>query len=501
MSWLVVSIVLEMCAIAVLAVTVGWVGSNLYDGKAVDWRIFALLMAAFVLLRASSGTAAGTFGARVGTLYRRRALVSSVTASPDRVKSIGPGSALSKALDVEVVGDFLARASVGWILGSLEVGAAGVLILVSGLPVLMVGTVGVAVALLMVLGAALVRARRDWRSSRLSITAQSMEGLLGLETTQILDRSYASATQIDAELKEYRRLAGRVDAVAVIASVLPTAALVAVVLILFLGGSDPGAPGTIAAGIGIALLATSGIERLAAVIVDTAATMDAAHGLRELESFTVTSSEVSQIAALAGAVHQHSWDEDTLLEACHVTATFALGQGLTRPVDIVIRDGDRLLISAPSGFGKTTLGEVLSGEREPTGGVVRRRDGVVITRVLQADDDHMFGNSLLFNVASGVEWPPSDSLQTRARALMIELGLGSLLDTMPAGFAQPVGEGGWRLSTGERTRVSIAAALLREPDVLILDESIATLDGETREKILAACVRHSRATLLFAHWD
>ena len=70
---------------------------------------------------------------------------------------------------------------------------------------------------------------------------------------------------------------------------------------------------------------------------------------------------------------------------------------------------------------------------------------------------------------------------------------------MPAGLAQPVGDGGWRLSTGERARISLARALLTQPDLLILDETTAPLDGTNRDLVLAAATAHSRATILIAH--
>jgi ATP-binding cassette subfamily B protein len=502
---LLASVVFEISAVIVLTLSVAWVGANAYSGEPMPWIIFVMLMAAFVLLRALSSVAAGAFGARIGVLYRRRALVAAISASPDRVREIGPGAAMAKALDVETVGDFLARASVGWILGLVEVGAATVVIVWVGLSSTMIFVLCLAAAALGALAAAMVRARRRWRVSRLGSTTSTMEGLLGLETTQVLEQSYVGEAAIDTGLRAYRRLATQVDVVTSLLALLPSMTLAALVLLLFSNGQTDAVD--VAAGIGVALLAVSGFDRLSAVIVDTAATMDAAEGLRELDLFRSRSRSAAPVVARSGdALDQDesggSMPHDTvLLRASRVEAAFAPGQGLIRPVDLVVREGDRLLISAPSGFGKTTLGEVLAGEREPTAGSVWSRADTVIVRVLQADDDHMFGNSLLFNIAAGVEWPAGEQLQARVRSLLTELELGGLLDTMPAGLAQPVGEGGWRLSSGERTRVSVVAALLREPDVLILDESIATLDGETREKVLDVCVRHSRATVLLAHWD
>jgi len=504
-SWLLASILLEAASVVLLAATVGWIGSTLYAGLPVNWLSFALLMATMVVLRAIASVSAGGFGAWLGTRYRRRALIAAMAASPDRVRSIGPGAALTKAMDVESVGDFFARASAGWILGVIEVAAAVVLALALGLPMLVTVSLGISVSLLVALAAALVRARSRWRTARLAVTTQTVEGLLSLETTQVFDRPYDDPADTATRLATYRTSAMRMDRVAIGLTILPGCALVATLVSVFVAGGDSR---QIAIGIGVSLLGASGLERLTSVAVDAVAAMDAAQGLRELDAFRVASptSTGSAFPTPADAHHGNRLsgsvnDEEVLLHASRVTSTFAPGQGLVDPIDLIVREGDRLLVSAASGFGKTTLGEVLAGEREPTTGSVWRRDGVTIARVLQADDDHMFGNSLMFNVACGVEWPPSRATQDRVRSLLDELGLSELVGSMPAGLAQPIGEGGWRLSTGERTRVSLASAMLREPDVLILDESIATLDGDTRERVLAACIRHSKSTVLFAHWD
>lgn len=498
-SWLIVSVALEAASVVVLALAVGWVGASMYAGESVNWVWFALLMAAMVVLRALASVAAGSFGAWLGTRYRRRALVAAIAASPDRVRSIGPGAALTKATDVESVGDFFARASAGWILGVVEVAAAVVLAFALGLPTMVITLVAISVVILVALAAALVRARARWRQARLAITTQTVEGLLGLETTQVFDLPFDDPATTAERLTAYRSSARRMDAVAMALTVLPGIALVAILIVVFNDSNDASA---VALGIGVSLLAASGLERLTSVAADAVTTMDAAQGLRELAEFRAAPTASRAWPSFGeDARPSGSPDESVLLHATGVTSTFGPGQGLTDPVDLIVKEGDRILVDAPSGFGKTTFGEVLAGEREPSTGSVWRRDGITVARVLQADDDHMFGNSLMFNIACGVEWPPGPDTQSRVRALIDELGLSELVDAMPAGLAQPIGDGGWRLSTGERTRVSLASAMLRAPDVLILDESIATLDGETRNLVLAACLRHSRSTVLFAHWD
>ena len=80
-----------------------------------------------------------------------------------------------------------------------------------------------------------------------------------------------------------------------------------------------------------------------------------------------------------------------------------------------------------------------------------------------------------------------------------ELGLGDLLERMPAGFQQMVGESGWQLSHGERSRLYIARALLQQADLIILDESFAALDPENLHRALQCVLRRAPTVLVIAH--
>ena len=70
---------------------------------------------------------------------------------------------------------------------------------------------------------------------------------------------------------------------------------------------------------------------------------------------------------------------------------------------------------------------------------------------------------------------------------------------MPAGMQQMVGEAGWMLSHGERSRLFIARALLQDPDLVILDESFAALDPENLTQALASVLRRARTVMVIAH--
>jgi ATP-binding cassette subfamily B protein len=70
---------------------------------------------------------------------------------------------------------------------------------------------------------------------------------------------------------------------------------------------------------------------------------------------------------------------------------------------------------------------------------------------------------------------------------------------MPSGMMQMVGETGWQLSHGERSRIFLARALLQKAQLTILDESFAALDPETLDRCLHCALRRTQTLLVIAH--
>jgi ATP-binding cassette subfamily B protein len=184
-------------------------------------------------------------------------------------------------------------------------------------------------------------------------------------------------------------------------------------------------------------------------------------------------------------------------------------RAILRGLDLTVYQGERILLEGGSGGGKSTLAALLTGLRIPESGLLllngldRPTLGSswhqLATEAPQFHENHLLAGSLAFNLLMGRNWPPSAEDLTKAQALCVDLGLGGLLDRMPAGLMQQVGETGWQLSHGERSRVFLARALLQNAQLTILDESFAALDPATLKACLKCAVAHASTLMVIAH--
>jgi ATP-binding cassette subfamily B protein len=175
-----------------------------------------------------------------------------------------------------------------------------------------------------------------------------------------------------------------------------------------------------------------------------------------------------------------------------------------------IYQGDRLLLEGPSGGGKSTLASVLIGLRVPESGLLllhgldrhsvgsqawRRR----VVAAPQFHENYVLSGTVAFNLLMGRRWPAQPDDLREAEQVCRELGLDEVLSRMPSGLQQMVGEGGWQLSNGERSRLYIARALLQKAEMIILDESFAALDPINLRRALECVLRRAPTLMVIAH--
>jgi ATP-binding cassette subfamily B protein len=181
-----------------------------------------------------------------------------------------------------------------------------------------------------------------------------------------------------------------------------------------------------------------------------------------------------------------------------------------RGANLQIERGGRVVLEGASGGGKSTLVSLLAGVREPDSGRVlidgfdrptlgaaewRRR----LAAAPQFHENHVLAETFAFNLFLGHPAVLTPADFDEAREICDELGLGDVLDRMPAGMLQMVGETGWQLSHGERSRLYIARALLQDAELVVLDESFAALDPENLKRAVQCVVKRAGSLLVIAH--
>ncbi len=187
----------------------------------------------------------------------------------------------------------------------------------------------------------------------------------------------------------------------------------------------------------------------------------------------------------------------------------AQSQPILQGCNFRIYAGDRLLLTGPPGGGKSTLASLLSGLYTPEAGMLlfegldlqsvgskKWRQQIVLAP--QFHQNYILDGTLAFNLLMGQRWPPLPQDLAEAEVICRELGLGDLLDQMPAGLQQEVGEGGWQLSHGEQSRLHTARSLLQPAKLIILDESFASLDPENLYRALHCVLKRAPTLLVIA---
>lgn len=175
-------------------------------------------------------------------------------------------------------------------------------------------------------------------------------------------------------------------------------------------------------------------------------------------------------------------------------------------LDLSVPAGARVGVAGRTGAGKTTLMSLLARFYDPTGGRILL-DGIDIREIKVADlraqfgivlqEPVLFSTTVAENIAYGCPDASSADIEAAARAANVH----DFLESLPRGYETEVGERGMRMSGGERQRIALARAFLRDAPILILDEPTSSVDIETEASIIDAMRRlmHGRTTFLIAH--
>ncbi len=177
-------------------------------------------------------------------------------------------------------------------------------------------------------------------------------------------------------------------------------------------------------------------------------------------------------------------------------------------VSCAIRPGDRIVLTGPSGAGKSSLLALLLRFTAPTEGrITAGPDAVNIADVDLAawrrqiawvpQHPHLFDGTVASNIALG----QPDATEADVARAAAAAGAAEFIEALPGGYQAALGERGARLSAGQRQRIALARAFLRDAPLLLLDEPVAHLDPITAGQIMDTIGRlmAGRTVLLVTH--
>ncbi len=177
-----------------------------------------------------------------------------------------------------------------------------------------------------------------------------------------------------------------------------------------------------------------------------------------------------------------------------------------KEINLAIRKGDVVALVGPSGVGKSTMVNLILRFYDPTEGAVEI-DGCDLRRVtlpslrrqigIVTQETILFNDTVRANIAYGNPDAPLEEVMEAGRIANAH----EFISAMPEGYDTLIGDRGFRLSGGEKQRLAIARAVLKNPPILILDEATSQLDAASEMVVQEAIERlmTDRTVLVIAH--
>jgi ATP-binding cassette subfamily B protein len=190
----------------------------------------------------------------------------------------------------------------------------------------------------------------------------------------------------------------------------------------------------------------------------------------------------------------------------HVSFAYQANRPVLRELNLEIAPGSTIALVGASGAGKTTLASLIPRFYDPTKGAIKfdSRDlrGITLKSLreqiaLVTQEPILFCASIRENIAYGLPGAVPEQIEAAARAA----GAHEFIERLPEKYETRIAERGVTLSSGQRQRLAIARAFLKNAPVLILDEPTSALDAETEERLVQTLeqLMKGRTTIIIAH--
>ena len=347
------------------------------------------------------------------------------------------------------------------------------------------------------------RTRERWHALR-GLSTHFLDVVRGLPTLRALNRSQAEAAALAESGERYRRATmGTLRLSFLSGSVLELAATLGVALVaVTVGVRLVGGGIGLQAGLTVLVLAPElylPLRRLGAEYHASADGLAVADRMLALLDGPAAAASGGPRRALSPAL------APVRLEA--VSFAYPARPGLVLDgLDLELPPGEVVALVGDSGAGKSTVAALLLGLLEPTAGRVMIGGSDLAACDLDAWRQHVawvpqHPALLRGSIAANIRLGAPEATDERMRAAADAAGAAGFVRTLPGGYATVVGDGGRPLSPGERRRIALARALLRDAPLVVLDEPTADLDPASVAVVGAAVRRlaEGRTVLLIAH--
>ena len=355
------------------------------------------------------------------------------------------------------------------------------------------------------------------RKTNSQITGAFNEGIMGAKTSKTLVRE-------EANCREFSVLTGTMRTASVRAAVLSALFLpivvslgsVATALVLQHGGTEVFSArglvtvGTLAAFVQYSTGIFEPISSIARIFADLQASQAAAErvvSLLETEPEIFDTPEVIEKFGDSFNPKKENWPDIVGdVEFDHVSFHYATGEEVLEDFSLKVKAGQTVALVGETGSGKSTIVNLICRFYEPTKGVIRIDGEDYKSRSilwLQAhlgyvlQQPHLFSGTIRENIRFGRLDATDREIEAACRAVDAE----DFILKMDKGYDSEVGEGGNRLSTGQKQLISFARALIAKPAIFVLDEATSSVDTQTEQKLQAAIsvALVGRTSFIIAH--
>jgi ATP-binding cassette subfamily B protein len=361
----------------------------------------------------------------------------------------------------------------------------------------------------------ILRAQREVRRTNSRITGAFNEGIMGARTTKTLVREDLNAEEFAVLTGRMRKFSIRAATMsALFTPLVMTICSLSMGLIVWLGGNMGLMGGLTIGTLAFFLNLTSWIFEpiraatwVFAELQNSQAAVERVITLLNSEPEIVDKPEVVEKFGDAFNPKRENWPEvHGQVEFRDVSFTYKGGQKVLENFNLKVRAGEKIALVGETGSGKSTIVNLICRFYEPTTGQIlidgtdyRERSQLWLHSnlgyVLQSP--HLFSGTIADNIRYGMLDATGEQVIEAARTVDAD----GFISKLEKGYDTEVGEGGGRLSTGEKQLISFARAIIARPALFVLDEATSSIDTETEVKIQNAIDKllSGRTSFIIAH--